>query len=169
MRITLIGMPGAGKSSVGKRLALLLGYVFIDTDDLIIHAAGSLLQDIIDKRGDMGLIGIEEQCILGLELQDNCIIATGGSVVYSDRSMTFLRSNSTIIFLDVPYETIARRLSNVDTRGVVGLKGRGLRELYQERTGLYAAYADMTIRVTGRDRVQDVVNRITERMQAREA
>lgn len=167
--ITLIGMPGAGKSSVGKRLALLLGYVFIDTDDLIIHAAGSLLQDIIDKRGDMGLIGIEEQCILGLELQDNCIIATGGSVVYSERSMAFLRSSSTIVFLDVPYETIARRLSNIDTRGVVGLKGRGLRELYQERTGLYAAYADVTIKVSGRDRVQDVVNRIMERIRAREA
>jgi shikimate kinase len=169
MIITLIGMPGAGKSSVGKRLARLLGYTFTDTDDLIIHAAGTMLQDIVDEKGDMGLIGIEEQCILSLELQDDCIIATGGSVVYSDRSMAFLRSNSTIIFLDVPYETIARRLSNIDTRGVVGLKGRGLRELYQERTGLYAAYADMTIRVTGRDRVQDVVNRITERMQAREA
>jgi shikimate kinase len=165
MIITLIGMPGAGKSSVGKRLARLLGYGFIDTDDLIINAAGAPLQDIVDEQGDMALIGVEERSILGLQLKDNSVIATGGSVVYSERSMQFLKASSVVVYLDVPFEAIARRLSNINTRGVVGLKGKGLRELYQERTGLYAAYADVTIRVGARDKVQDVVTRIREKLQ----
>lgn len=169
MIITLIGMPGAGKSSVGKRLAHLMGYSFIDTDDLILHSSGTLLQKIVDEQGDMAFIGVEEQCILALELKDDCIIATGGSVVYSEKAMEFLKTNSVVVFLDVPFEAIARRLSNIDTRGVVGLKGKGLRELYHERAGLYASYADVIIKVAGKDKVQDVVKRIEENIQAREA
>lgn len=168
MIITLIGMPGAGKSSVGKRLARLLDYAFIDTDDLIMHAAGSMLQKIVDEQGDMAFIGVEEQCILALDLQDNYVIATGGSVVYSEKAMQFLKANSVVFFLDVPFEAIARRLSNIDARGVVGLKGKGLHELYQERTGLYAAYADVIIKVSGKDKVQDVVKKIEENIRAQE-
>jgi shikimate kinase len=167
MIITLIGMPGAGKSSVGKRLARLMGYTFIDTDNLIIHAAGALLQKIVDEQGDMALIGVEEQSILALQLKDNSVIATGGSVVYSEKAMQFLKANSVVVYLDVPFEAIAKRLSNIDTRGVVGLKGKGLRELYRERTGLYTAYADVTIKVGARDKVQDVVTRIGEKLQDR--
>jgi shikimate kinase len=169
MIITLIGMPGAGKSSVGKRLARLMGYAFIDTDNLIINAAGAPLQNIVDEQGDMALIGVEEQSILGLQLKDNSVIATGGSVVYSEKAMQFLKANSIVVYLNVPFEAIARRLSNIGTRGVVGLKGKGLSELYQERTNLYAFYADVTIKVAAKDKVQDVVTRIGDKLRHPEA
>lgn len=162
MIITLIGMPGAGKSSVGKRLARALGYRFIDTDALIVSAASTGLQSIVDEKGDAALIDIEEQCTLSMVLHDNCIIATGGSVVYSEKAMSFLKARTTVIYLDVTFEMIARRLSNIDTRGVVGLKGKTLHELYLERSRLYTKYADVTIRVRNRDKIHDVVNRVLE-------
>lgn len=164
MIITLIGMPGAGKSSVGKALARNLGYCFIDTDILIQEHSGAALQELIDKKGDTALIGVEEQCILSLELQDNCIVSTGGSVIYSGKAMHFLQERSRIIFLDVPFGIIKMRLSNLDTRGVVGLKDKGLYQLYKERSRFYAEFADIRIKVLGRDRVRDVVEKIVARM-----
>ncbi|MDG6244636.1 MAG: shikimate kinase [Methanolobus sp.] len=160
MTITLIGMPGAGKSSVGKALAKRLGKPFIDTDDLIVDASSAPLQDIVDQHGDLALMDIEEQCILRIVPGQDCIISTGGSVVYSKKAMDFLREISTIVFLDVPFQLISRRLSNIDTRGVVGLKDKDLNELYQERSGIYRNYADIIIQVDEKDRVEDVLNSI---------
>ena len=165
MTITLIGMPGAGKSSVGRSLAKLLGKPFIDTDDLIVGTSSSPLQDIVDLHGDMALMDIEEQCILRISPGQGCIISTGGSAVYSKKAMEYLREISTIVFLDVPFKLISHRLSNIDTRGVVGLKDKSLRELYQERVGIYRAYADIIIKVDPKDRVEDVVNSIVVQMQ----
>ncbi|QLC50614.1 shikimate kinase [Methanolobus zinderi] len=160
MIITLIGMPGAGKSSAGKMLARRLGYCFIDTDDLVREYSGAALQQLIDEKGDLALIDVEEQCILSLELQDNCIISTGGSVIYSEKAMHFLQENSCIVFLDVPFGIIKIRLSNLDTRGVVGLKDKGLYQLYRERSLLYAEFADIRIKVRGKDKIKDVVEKI---------
>lgn len=160
MIITLIGMPGAGKSSVGKALSRHRGYCFIDTDILIQEHSGAALQELIDRRGDLALIDVEEECILSLELLDNCIISTGGSVVYSEKAMHFLQNSSTVIFLDVPFGIIKKRLSNLDTRGVVGLKDKGLYQLYKERSCLYAEFADIRIKVEGRDKIRDVLEKI---------
>ncbi len=160
MIITLIGMPGAGKSSVGRMLAGHLDYSFIDTDDLIREYSGAALQELIDKKGDLALIDVEEECILSLELQDNCIISTGGSVVYSEKAMHFLMENSCIVFLDVHFGIIKIRLFNLDTRGVVGLKDKGLYQLYSERSRLYAEFADIRIKVRGKDKIKDVVEKI---------
>ncbi|WMW24286.1 shikimate kinase [Methanolobus sediminis] len=160
MIITLIGMPGAGKSSAGMKLASLLGYEFIDTDKLVIDNSGKDLQDIVNDLGDIALLKAEEQSIINMELKDNCIIATGGSVVYSEKAMNFLKGHSVIVYLDVPFGTIVYRLSNLATRGVVGLKEKGLRGLYEERTGLYMSFADYTINVSRNDKVMGVVKKI---------
>ena len=160
MIITLIGMPGAGKSSAGQKLASLLEYEFIDTDKLVIDGSGTGLQDIVNDLGDMALIKAEEQSILDLKLKDNCIIATGGSVVYSEKAMQFLKARSVVVYLDVPFGTIVMRLSNLATRGVVGLKEKGLRGLYEERTVLYRYFADHIIEVGRKDKVVDVAKRI---------
>lgn len=162
MIITLIGMPGAGKSSAGQKLASLLDYDFIDTDKLIVDGSGTGLQNIVNDLGDMALVRAEEQSILGLDLDDNCIIATGGSVVYSERAMQFFKDRSVIVYLSVPFGTIVSRLSNLQTRGVVGLKEKGLHGLYEERTVLYRSFADHTIEVGRKDKVEDVVNKIVE-------
>lgn len=160
MIITLIGMPGAGKSSAGQELASLLGYEFIDTDKLVIDGSGTGLQNIVNDLGDMALVGAEEQSILGLDLNDNCVIATGGSVVYSEKSMQFFKERSVIVYLDVPFGTIVSRLSNLSTRGVVGLKEKGLHGLYEERTVLYRSFADHIIEVGRKDKVMDVAKKI---------
>ncbi|WP_094229203.1 shikimate kinase [Methanolobus psychrotolerans] len=160
MIITLIGMPGAGKSSAGQKLAYLLDYEFIDTDKLVIDGSGTALQDIVNDLGDMALIRAEEQSILDLKLKDNCIIATGGSVVYSAKAMQFLKARSIVVYLDVPFSTIVMRLSNLTTRGVVGLKEKGLHGLYEERTALYRSFADHIIEVGRKDKVTDVVSKM---------
>jgi shikimate kinase len=162
MIITLIGMPGAGKSSAGTKLASMLGYDFIDTDKLVIDDSGKGLQDIVNDLGDVALLKAEEQSIITMDLQDNSIIATGGSVVYSEKAMNFLKSHSVIVYLEVPFGTIVTRLSNLTTRGVVGLKEKGLHGLYEERTGLYRSFTDHTIEVGRKDKVIDVVNKIRQ-------
>jgi shikimate kinase len=164
MIITLIGMPGAGKSSAGQKLASLFGYEFIDTDKLVIDDSGKDLQDIVNDLGDLALLKAEEQSIINMKLEDNCIIATGGSVVYSEKAMNFLKEHSVIIYLDVPFGTIVSRLSNLTTRGVVGLKEKGLHGLYEERTGLYRSFADYTIEVSRKDKVIDVVKKIRQKV-----
>ncbi|MDK2939889.1 MAG: shikimate kinase [Methanolobus sp.] len=164
MIITLIGMPGAGKSSAGQKLASMLGYEFIDTDKLVIDDSGKGLQDIVNDLGDVALLKAEEQSIITMNLQDNSIIATGGSVVYSEKAMNFLKSHSVIVYLEVPFGTIVTRLSNLTTRGVVGLKEKGLHGLYDERTGLYRSFADNTIEVNRKDKVVDVVNKIRQEL-----
>ncbi|MEZ5334840.1 MAG: shikimate kinase [Methanolobus sp.] len=162
MIITLIGMPGAGKSSAGKKLAGILGYEFIDTDKLVIDKSGTGLQNIVNDLGDRALILAEEQSILDLDLDENCIIATGGSVVYSEKAMHFLKEKSVVVYLDVPFFIIVARLSNLSTRGVVGLKEKGLQGLYEERTALYRSFADYTIKVGRKDRVKDVTENILQ-------
>jgi len=162
MIITLIGMPGAGKSSAGKKLANILDYEFIDTDKLVIDKSGTGLQDIVNDLGDTALIRAEEQSILELNPMEDCVIATGGSVVYSEKAMQLLKEKSVIVYLDVPFAIIVSRLSNLDTRGVVGLKEKGLRGLYEERTVLYRSFADHTVEVGEKDRVKDVTDKVMQ-------
>jgi shikimate kinase len=160
MNITLIGMAGVGKSTIGKALAKRLGYTFIDIDSLIKEKTGMSLQNLIDTRGDSTLVRLEEETVLFLDLKDNSIISPGGSVVYSEKAMNFLKENSTIIFLDAPFRRIIKRIRNPRKRGLVGFKDRSLRELYEERLVLYRKYAGITVKVGGRENVSDVVDRI---------
>lgn len=98
MNITLIGMAGAGKSTIGKALAKRLDYTFIDVDRLITDRTGMPLQVLIDKQGDSALLRFEEEAILGLGQVDNCIISPGGSVIYSEKSMVYLKTSQKLSF-----------------------------------------------------------------------
>lgn len=162
MNITLIGMAGAGKSTIGKALARRLNYTFIDVDGLITEKAGMPLQALIDKQGDSALIRFEEEAILGLEQVDNCIISPGGSVVYSKKAMEHLKKVSKIVFLDAPFRSIVKRTPNARKRGIVGLRDRSLKELFEERLVLYRKYADFSIRLKGRENIQRVAGRIIQ-------
>ncbi|RXA16914.1 shikimate kinase [Methanosarcina sp. MSH10X1] len=162
MNITLIGMAGAGKSTIGRVLAKRLGYTFIDVDHLIMENTGVPLQTLIDNEGDSALVRFEEEAILRLEQVDNCIISPGGSVVYSEKTMEHLKKMSRIIFLDAPFRSIVRRLPNARKRGIVGLRDRSLKELFEERIVLYRRYADFSIKLKGRENIQDIAERITE-------
>lgn len=142
--IVLIGMPGAGKSTVGIILAKLTSRDFIDTDVLIQILQGRLLQDIVDTEGHMALRRIEESIILGLHCY-NHVIATGGSAVYSHVAMEHLRSNGIVVFLEADLLTLESRVHDFDTRGLAKRPDQSLSELFEERIILYRKYADVTV------------------------
>lgn len=144
MNIILIGMPASGKSTVGVILAKLLGYDFIDTDLLIQRRTGHRLSEIIQARGLDAFLAEEEVTCLSLCL-DHSIIATGGSVVYSDVAMRHLKGLGTVVYLSVDFRTLRSRLHDVRGRGVVLRPGQSLFDLYAERVPLYQRYADMTV------------------------
>ena len=148
--VVLIGMPGAGKSTVGVVLAKILNKQFVDADLVIQNQTGKTLQTLIDELGPDGFIDIENEILCGIEAEGS-IIATGGSAVYSDAAMKHLSVIGTVVYLEISYESLLDRLSDLQERGVV-LKGgvsMSLRELYEERKPLYERYADLTVNVDG--------------------
>jgi shikimate kinase len=143
MNITLIGMPGAGKSSIGREVAPRLDFRFIDTDDLIREQTGLTIAENLARLGDAGFTQLEEETVLSLGDFDRCVVSPGGSVIYSRKAMEFLRQRSVVIFLKVPMEVIQARVG--PQRGVVRLRGRTLPELFGERLPLYEKYAHRAI------------------------
>jgi shikimate kinase len=141
--VTLIGMPGAGKSTVGVVLAKMLGYDFLDADLLIQAREGRLLWEIIAAEGDAGFRRIEEEVNASIEAE-RTVIATGGSVIYGPKAIEHLREISTVIYLRHSYEVIAGRLGDLQQRGVTLPAGWTLRDLYDERTPLYEKSAHIT-------------------------
>jgi shikimate kinase len=142
--IILIGMPGAGKSTVGVVLAKSLGFGFIDTDILLGMQIGMTLQELIDTRGIDAFLEEEERAVLGLDC-DRTVVATGGSVVLSEAVMKRLKDGSTIVFLDVPLAELLARLRNFKTRGIALRPGQSIGDVYRERLPLYRRYADITV------------------------
>ncbi|NMC27726.1 MAG: shikimate kinase [Syntrophomonadaceae bacterium] len=162
MNIVLVGMPGAGKSTMGVLLAKALGMDFVDTDILIQQHEGRLLQDIINEDGIEKFLTVEEQAVAQLQLE-NCVIATGGSIIYSEKAMHNLRQGGKIFYLDVPYAQIEQRLKNIATRGIVMQKGKSLREIYNERVPLYIRYSDEIIACADQ-RIEDCVREMVRRI-----
>jgi shikimate kinase len=149
MNVTLIGMSGVGKSCVGFLLSKRLGYRFIDIDRIIEENNNKKLQELVDCLGDTKFLELEEEVILSLGEISNSIISPGGSSIYSERAMIFLRSISKVVFLNASLNEIKRRPVNFSGRGIVGLKEKGLERLFLERLPLYKKYADITIDVKG--------------------
>lgn len=142
--IILIGMPAAGKSTIGVVLAKRLGYEFIDTDLLIQKQEKRLLKEIIADEGDDGFLAIEDQVNAGVEA-DRAVIAPGGSVVYCENAMAHYKEIGTVVYLQTSYETIRDRVGDPKARGVVLREGQTLFGLYEERRVLFEKYADLTI------------------------
>lgn len=143
--IILIGMPGSGKSTCGVVAAKLLLKNFFDTDLLIQNREGRRLQQIIDEKGLDYFARAEEEAILSLDIAGT-VIATGGSVVYSPAAMDHLHRLGKVIYLHLEYETMCRRIQNLDSRGVVLQAGYTLQDMYNERLPLYRRYADAVIK-----------------------
>ncbi|MCK5784330.1 MAG: shikimate kinase [Desulfobacterales bacterium] len=142
--IILIGMPGAGKSTVGVILAKRIGYNFIDTDLIIQAQEKQRLQQIIDIQGLENFREIEEQMLLNLHPKHS-IIATGGSVIYSKKGLEELGKFGHRIYIQVPLKVLQQRIADMGQRGLVMEKGQTFEQLYRERTPLYKKFADMTI------------------------
>ncbi len=161
--IILIGMPGSGKSTCGVISAKVLLKNFFDTDLLLQGLERSRLQDLIDSKGEEYFYEAEEKAILSLNIEAT-VIATGGSVIYSERAMEHLKALGRVIYLHMSYETMLGRINDLTTRGIVVKKGGTLRDMYNERLPLYRKYADDIIDCDGNtveETVAEIV-RITE-------
>src|SRR5205814_10625566 len=139
--IILIGMPGAGKSTLGVLLAKATGRGFIDTDVQLQARHGARLQSILDQSGVSVFRELECATICELDCR-HTVIATGGSAVYSPVAMQHLRAGATIVHLHLPLLLLAERLADFDQRGVVRAAGQSLASVYEERLPLYQQYAD---------------------------
>ena len=146
--LILVGMPGAGKSTIGRALAERLGLSFCDTDDLLRAATGMTLIEILDTYGVDGFIEHENRLCASLDLRDT-VIATGGSVVYGAEAMAHLGKIGRVIYLSVSEEINLSHLSDLPTRGVVMRAGQTFADLYRERTPLYEKYADLIVDCDG--------------------
>ncbi|MGN0515614.1 shikimate kinase [Eubacterium sp.] len=142
--IILIGMPGSGKSTCGVLAAKALLKNFFDTDLLFQGLEEKKLQDIIDDDGIEYFLSAEERAILSLDINAT-VVATGGSVVYSDKSMEHLKKSGKVIYLHLSYDTMVDRIKNITTRGVVVKEGDSLEDMYNERLPMYQKWADVVI------------------------
>lgn len=142
--IILIGMPGAGKSTIGVVLAKKMGYSFIDSDLLIQEREKMLLYEIIEQKGLETFKQIENEVNAAIQAEHS-IIATGGSVVYGTEAMAHFQSIGLILYLKLDYQEIESRVGDLEQRGVAIPPGCTLKELYEERTPLYEKYAHFTI------------------------
>lgn len=160
--VVLIGMPGAGKSTVGVVLAKKLGYRFIDSDLVIQDMYGKLLHELISEHGVEGFWKIENDVNAGLDVHRS-IIATGGSAVYGQEAMEHLREIATVVYLELSYEEIEHRLGDLCARGVTLKEEQTLADLYAERVPLYEKYAHVTIACDDkllRDVMQEIADKI---------
>lgn len=160
--IILIGMPGAGKSTVGVVLAKRLGYRFLDSDLVIQEHYGKLLQELILEHGVEGFWDIEDEVNASIKCRQT-VIATGGSAVYGKKAMKHFQKTGKIIYLRLPYEEIAERVGDLETRGVTVRPGQTLQELYDERLPMYERLADLTVDCEGKT-LREIVIEICDRM-----
>ena len=150
--ISFIGMPGSGKTTVGKKLASKLNLIFKDSDYLIEHINKKAIQSILELRSK------EEEVILDCNL-NGVVLATGGSAVYSDKAMRYLQENSKVIYLDIPLEIVMQRVGDYSNRGFAEAGGKSPEDVYISRTALYAKWAHFTI--DSSQDIETVVNNIT--------
>ena len=160
--VVLIGMPGAGKSTVGVVLAKRLGYRFIDSDLVIQEQYGKLLHELISEHGVEGFWQIENDVNVSLTVEKS-VIATGGSAIYGREAMEHLREIGTVVYLKLSCEEIAHRLGDLNARGVTLKEGQSLEELYEERTPLYEKYAHIIVDCENKV-LRDVMQEIADKM-----
>jgi len=157
--IVLIGMPTSGKSTVGVIVAKMLGMDFIDTDIVLQKREGHKLREIIEKQGIEAFLNKEERAVLSITAKHS-VIATGGSVVYSDTAMNHLSENATIIYLKIELPELKKRLTDVRGRGVVLHRGESLEKMFASRAALYERYCDFTVDETGT--IEDTARTVIE-------
>ncbi|MEP0201272.1 MAG: shikimate kinase [Halioglobus sp.] len=142
--ISLIGMPGAGKSTVGVILAKLTGLRFVDTDIEIQQTQSATLQEILEEAGYLALRDIEQQVVLATDL-NRAIISTGGSVVYGGAAMSYLQQAGPVVYLRCALDQLQSRVASAPNRGIASQLGQSFADIYAERTPLYTQYADITV------------------------
>lgn len=160
--VILIGMPGAGKSTVGVVLAKKMGYAFVDSDLLIQERENMLLHEILEQKGLEAFNQIENEVNATLKA-NHSVIATGGSVIYGMEAMMHFKSIGSILYLKLDYEELESRVGDLEQRGVAIRPGQTLEDLYEERTPLYEKYADITIDCNNKS-IREIVHEIAKQL-----
>lgn len=150
--IALIGMPGCGKTTVGRALADLLGRPFYDADEQIEARAGRKIPDIFAQDGEAAFRRLETEVLAELSRQSGAVIATGGGVVTREENRDLLRQNSTVVWLQ-------RELHSLPLTGRPVSQSRPLNELAAERMPLYRAWCDAAVEVCGPEETAKAIQR----------
>jgi len=161
--VTLIGMPGSGKSTVGVLLAKALGFGFLDVDLVIQHREGALLQDIIDSKGVDYFLEREEEAVCSVDCQ-RYVIAPGGSAVLREKGAAHLKSLGPVVYLNVPVEELERRIQNMGSRGIAMKPGQTLADVLAYRAPFYEKCADVVINCDGNQLLDDTVELVLKRV-----
>jgi len=147
--IVIIGMAGVGKSTIGMVLAQALGYDFLDVDNYIFQKEGKRIQELIDSVGEEAFLDLEKRRMLEIPLP-RMVVAPGGSIIYHPDLMEYLKGKAVLVYLDDSFQNIETKLTGGLDRGIVGLRYKTLRQIYEERRPLYFKYADIIIDCRGK-------------------
>lgn len=157
--VVLIGMPGSGKTTVGKHLAHLLGWRFIDTDLEIVAMAGKSLQDIVMQHGVAGLMKVESEALASVAWTEPTVVASGGSAIFAKTVMSELRDKTLIVYLEASLETLEKRVGDWSRRGIAKKTSQTLQEVFVEREPLYRELAHVSVDADS-GTVDDVAKRV---------
>ena len=138
MKIYLVGFMGAGKSTVGRLLAEKLGYEHIDIDKYIEQSEGCCIAQIFEKKGEEYFRNLESQKLRELSEKDNLVISTGGGLGAKLENMEFMKSQGTVVWLDVHIDTVFERCKDDDSRPLLKKGHEFVRELYEKRKSVYS-------------------------------
>jgi shikimate kinase len=166
--IFLIGMMGAGKSTVGKLLAKKLGYNFLDTDPLIAQCVGKSIPEIFANDGEEAFRDLEQQVLSQVSSYTRLVVATGGGIVMRSLNWSHLH-DGIVVWIDVPIKTLHKRLKNAsEQRPLLQTADplQTLNDIYSQRRDRYAQ-ADISIMVTADEASETVCDRLFEMIQTR--
>ncbi|MBE9198238.1 MULTISPECIES: shikimate kinase [unclassified Nodularia (in: cyanobacteria)] len=162
VNLYLIGMMGAGKTTVGQLLANHLGYRFLDTDDVITQSAGRSINQLFAEEGETAFRQLESDVLAQVCAYTRLTVATGGGIVLRPENWSYLH-HGLVVWLDVPVELLYTRLAEDTTRPLLqdaDPKGK-LRSLLEQRTPLYSQ-ADLKITVREAETPEEIAHRVIE-------
>ena len=165
--ITIIGMAGAGKSTVGKALAHNLNWAYVDTDHIIEATYAAKLQSVADRLSKEEFLDTEASIVQSIQF-NRAVIATGGSVVYREKTMEHLARLGVIVHLKVDLNLILERIAKNPDRGLAIAPGQTIEDLFYEREMLYQKYADITLdakTLTPKECVQELLKQFPKEFQ----
>jgi len=160
--VSLIGMPGVGKSTVGVLLAKALSWNFLDTDVMIQVAEERTVREIIQMEGVEAFARTEQRHVVALDRRKT-VIAAGASVINGLAAMGRLKILGAIVHLDLPLSALEVRLANLNGRSVPLAPGQTLQGIYQQRRSSYHKYADIVVHCDYRSQEQ-IVDEIIARL-----
>lgn len=155
MNIYLIGMPGCGKSTVGKKLSKEINFSYVDLDKYIENKASKTIPEIFDSLGEDGFRALEKEALLDFMKKDSYVISCGGGIIKNISNKKLM--NGKVVFIDVSIEELKRRILNDKENIRPMFRVKTVEELYDERYDKYLYFKDVLVKnVNVDDAVKDI-------------